>query len=127
VPVRGQGDVVTARIKGRLLAAELGFQMGDLVLIATAISEVARNIVSYAHEGTVELTPLRDGRRKGLGIVARDRGPGIQDIPRALDDGYSTGGGLGMGLPGCRRLMDEFEISSAVGMGTTVAMRKWLA
>ncbi len=126
VKVETGHDVITARVRGRMLAEELGFQMGDLVLITTAISEVARNIVSYAERGGVELLPLRGGPRTGIQIVARDTGPGIDDVPRAMRDGYSTGGGLGLGLPGCRRLMDDFEITSAAGTGTTVTMRKWL-
>jgi serine/threonine-protein kinase RsbT len=119
-------DIVTARVRGRLLASELGFQMGDLVVIATAISEVARNIVRYATQGGVEIEPLDDGRHRGIQIVARDQGPGIGDVALALEDGYTTGGGLGVGLPGCRRLMDDFEITSSAGQGTTVVMRKWL-
>jgi|SRR6266536_3396821 len=126
VEVRGDADVVSARVGGRLLAIDLGFLMADVVVIATAISEVARNIVRYAETGTVELTSLADKGRVGIQVVARDEGPGIADIPTALRDGYSTGNGLGLGLPGCRRLMDELEITSDRGSGTTVVMRKWL-
>jgi serine/threonine-protein kinase RsbT len=127
VQVRGDADVVSARVGGRLLAGDLGFLMADIVAIATSISEVARNIVRYAESGTVELTPLSDGGRIGIQVVARDDGPGIADIATALRDGYSTGNGLGLGLPGCQRLMDELEITSGRGVGTTVVMRKWLS
>jgi serine/threonine-protein kinase RsbT len=126
VTVRGDADVVTARVGVRMLATEIGFQMADIVVIATAVSEVARNIVRYAGEGTVEFAALRDGAHTGVLVVARDDGPGIKDLSAALQDGYSTGHGLGIGLPGCRRLMDEFEITSRTGTGTKVEMRKWL-
>ena len=127
VAVRGDGDVVSARVGGRLLATELGFLMGDVTAIATAISEVARNIVSYADAGTVELITLTSAGRLGIEVVAHDEGPGIADVEEAMQDGFTTGSSLGFGLPGCRRLMDEFEIVSAPGSGTTVVMRKWLA
>lgn len=118
-------DIVTARQKGRELAMEIGFTGSDLTLIATAISEVARNIVVYAERGEVRLSlTQRDGRR-GLVVVAADEGPGIPDIGQAMQDGFSTGRSLGLGLPGARRLMDEFEIVSEVGKGTVVTMRKW--
>ncbi len=126
ISVRDDHDVIAARTAGRELAAELGFTMVDLVVIATAISEVARNIVRYGVQGAVELTPVERARTSGLEIVARDSGPGIEDVSTAMRDGYSTGGGLGLGLPGCQRLMDDFEITSAPGTGTTVRMRKWL-
>ena len=124
--VRSDRDIVAARERGRKLAAEIGFRGVDLVLIATAISEVTRNIISYATHGEVALAPV-PGRRRGIEIVARDKGPGISDIALAMQDGYSTGSGLGLGLPGCKRLMDEFSIESAVGVGTKVSMRKWLS
>ena len=127
IKVRGDADVVSARVGGRLLAVDLGFLMSDIVAIATSISEVARNIVRYAESGTVELTQLSDAGRIGIQVVARDEGPGIADIATAMRDGYSTGNGLGLGLPGCQRLMDELEITSARGLGTTVVMRKWLS
>jgi serine/threonine-protein kinase RsbT len=127
IKVRGDADVVSARVGGRLLAVDLGFLMSDIVAIATSISEVARNIVRYAESGTVELTQLSDAGRIGIQVVARDEGPGIADIATAMRDGYSTGNGLGLGLPGCQRLMDELEITSDRGVGTTVVMRKWLS
>lgn len=125
VPIDRDVDIVTARQKGRELAMAAGFTGSDLTLIATAISEVARNIVVYAERGEVRLSLVqRDGRR-GVAVVAADEGPGIPDIPQAMQDGFSTGRSLGLGLPGARRLMDEFEIVSEVGKGTVVTMRKW--
>src|SRR5579872_2280112 len=127
VPVATDRDIVAAREIGKAVARELGFDGVDLVVIATAISEVARNIISYAVCGEVEVTEAGNGQRHGIEIVARDHGPGIADVERAMQDGYSTGGGLGLGLPGCRRLVDEFSIESWTGGGgTTVTMRKWL-
>jgi len=118
-------DVVQARQTGRELAAELGFSAGDQTVIAAAISEIARNILMYAKRGEVRFTKVVDGTRQGIIVVAEDDGPGIKDVSRALQDGYSTSGGLGLGLPGARRLMDEFEVVSAPGQGTRVTMRKW--
>ena len=125
VPIHSDGDIVLARQQGRVFAATLGFSQGDLTLIATAISELTRNIVEYAHNGEIILRTLLKGSRKGIEIIASDRGPGIADINLALQDGYSTRRSLGMGLPGTRRLMDEFEISSHIGNGTIVTIRKW--
>jgi serine/threonine-protein kinase RsbT len=127
VPIRSAADVVTARQMGRSLAVRFGFTGGDLTVIATAISELARNILEYATTGEILLQPVERGGRNGIAIAARDEGPGIPDVPRALQDGYSTGTGLGLGLPGARRLMDEFEIVSEVGKGTTVTVRKWIS
>jgi serine/threonine-protein kinase RsbT len=118
-------DIVEARQMGRELAARTGMTGTDLTLIATAISEVARNIVEYAGRGEVRLEAIAQGSRTGVLVVASDEGPGIADIEQALRDGFSTGRSLGLGLPGARRLMDEFEIVSEVGKGTTVTMRKW--
>ena len=118
-------DIVSARQKGRELAAKAGFSEGDQTVIAAAISEIARNILMYAKRGEVHLELASHEDRIGLIIIARDQGPGIADIPRALQDGYSTSGGLGLGLPGARRLVDEFEIQSRPGKGTTITMKKW--
>jgi len=118
-------DVVQARQTGRELAAEIGFSAGDQTVIAAAISEIARNILMYAKRGEVRFTKVMDGTRQGLIVVAEDEGPGIRDVSRALQDGYSTSGGLGLGMPGARRLMDEFEVVSALGQGTRITMRKW--
>jgi serine/threonine-protein kinase RsbT len=125
VPIDHDSDIVTARKKARELATEVGFSGSDLTMIATAISEVARNIVVYADRGEIVLSAVRNGSRRGVLVVARDHGPGIPDIERAMRDGFSTGKSLGLGLPGAKRLMDEFEISSEIGKGTTITMRKW--
>jgi serine/threonine-protein kinase RsbT len=125
VDIGSDRDVLTARAQGRALAARLGFSSTDLTLIATAISEIARNIVLYAREGEMVFRLVDEGDRQGIVVVARDDGPGIDDVHLAMRDDYSTGQGLGLGLPGARRLMDEFEIDSASGGGTTVTMRKW--
>ncbi len=125
VPINSDADTVAARQKGRAMAAQLGFSSSDQALVATAISELARNIVQYAERGEIILDLIVRGGRRGVLVVARDHGPGIPDIERAMQDGYSTGHGLGLGLPGARRLMDEFEIVSIVGQGTTVTARKW--
>jgi len=126
VRIGSEHDILAARQRGRELAVEGGFTGTDLTLIATAISEVARNIVEYAREGEIVLTLLTNGTRRGMAVVASDRGPGIPDIAQAMQDGYSTSRSLGLGLPGARRLMDEFEIESGIGTGTTVTMRKWI-
>lgn len=126
VPIARESDIVLARQRGRELCAELGFGNTDRTLIATAISEVARNIVRYAERGELLLRSVESAGRQGILVVARDRGPGIADPELALRDGYSTGNSLGLGLPGARRLMDEFELSSAPGAGTTITMTKWL-
>jgi len=125
VPIASDVDVVTARQQGRSVAANAGFSSGDQTVIAAAISELARNILMYARRGEIALKLVTNGDRQGVVIVARDQGPGIPDVGRALQDGYSTSGGLGLGLPGARRLMDEFDVSSVVGKGTTVTMKKW--
>jgi serine/threonine-protein kinase RsbT len=124
IPIRTDGDIVAARQAGRELASRLGFSRTDLTLIATAVSEVARNIVRFADSGEVVVELLEQPRR-GVRVVARDTGPGIPDVDEALKDGFSTYNGLGLGLPGARRLMDEFAIVSETGRGTTVTMTKW--
>lgn len=126
VAINSAMDIVTARQKGRSLAMEIGFEGSDLTLIATAISEVARNIIDHAKRGEVILVALHQGNKHGLAIMARDSGPGIRDIKQAMQYGYSTRKGLGVGLPGAKWLVDEFEIDSKVGKGTTVTMKKWL-
>jgi len=126
VSLTSEADIVTARQKGRSLAVELGFQGADLTLIATAISEIARNIIEYAKRGEIVVRPMHQGSRRGILVVAKDRGPGIADIELAMRDGYSTSRGSGLGLPGARRLMDEFNIDSKIGKGTTVTMKKWV-
>ena len=119
-------DIVTARALGRELAAQAGFNGSDLTVIATAISELARNIVEYAHSGEIILSVVQDRNRIGIRVEAHDNGPGIADIDLAMRDGYSTGGGLGLGLPGTRRMMDDFRIDSKDGAATTVTATKWI-
>jgi len=118
-------DLVRAREQGRVLAGQLGFTQSDLTLVATAISELARNIVRYARRGEIVLRQAEDGGVPGIVIIARDEGPGIPDVNRAMEPGYSTAGGLGLGLPGVRRIMDKFEIVSEVNRGTVVTVTKW--
>jgi len=126
VPVESDTDIVAARQKGRMLATRLGFSSGDATIVATAISELARNIVLYAKRGEIILIAMEGGERAGLIIIAKDDGEGIPDIRQAMQDGYSTSGRLGVGLPGVRRLMDDFEIVSDSGKGTTVTVKKWV-
>ncbi len=125
VIIRTEADIVTARQQGRRLASQVGFSMSEQALIATAISELARNMVQYAGGGEVVLGRAEQGARRGVMVVARDQGPGIADLEHAMRDGFSTSGGLGLGLPGSKRLMDEFAIESAPGRGTTVTVTKW--
>lgn len=126
VLVAVDADVVTARLKGRDIATRAGFTATDLTLISTAISEIARNIVKFAERGEMVIRKVDEHGRRGVTVVARDVGPGIGDLREAMRDGVSTYRGLGLGLPGARRLMDEFDIVSEVGKGTTVTMAKWL-
>ena len=119
-------DIVTARQQGRELAMQLGFTGAEITLIAAAISEIARNILDHAKRGEVLLSFVNQGSHRGLQVVAQDQGPGIADIPQAMQYGYSTRRGLGVGLPGAKWLMDDFEIESTIGKGTKVIMRKWL-
>jgi len=125
VSISSERDIVLARQKGRALATELGFSVGNATLVATAISELARNIVAYAGKGEIVMSIVYNSDRTGITIVASDSGPGIADIPLALRDGYSTSGSLGIGLPGARRLMDEFNIESQPGHGTIITVTKW--
>ncbi|MDQ3527983.1 MAG: anti-sigma regulatory factor [Actinomycetota bacterium] len=125
VPIRTDADIVGARQTSRELASRLGFSGTDLTMLATAVSEVARNIVRFADYGEIVIELLEDPRR-GVQVVARDTGPGIPDVEQALTDGYSSYQGLGLGLPGARRLMDDFAVVSEPGRGTTVTMIKWL-
>ena len=125
VAIEREADIVAARQAGRQLAAQLGFSTTDQTLIATAISEVARNIVVYAVHGEIVLTRADEGGRIGIQVQAIDSGPGIDNKELALRDGYSTKNSLGLGLPGARRLMDAFDLQSEIGRGTTVTMKKW--
>jgi serine/threonine-protein kinase RsbT len=125
IAIESDADVVTARQRARALAVGLEMPTTDQTLLATAISEIARNITAYAQRGEVLLDVIHDGGRRGIRVVAVDEGPGIEDVERALTDGYTTGGGLGLGLPGARRLVDEFDIKTAPGEGTRVTLIKW--
>lgn len=125
VRINSDADIVTARHEGRNLAQTLDFSTVELTLIATAISEIARNIAVYAGRGEIVLDVVSDGGKSGIQIVADDEGPGIPDVEQAMQDGYSTGKSLGLGLPGAKRIMDEFEVDSRAGEGTTVTMTKW--
>jgi serine/threonine-protein kinase RsbT len=125
VSVSSDIDLVTARREGRVMAEQLGFSSSEATLVATAISELARNIVNYAKRGEIHVRLVNDGIKRGISIVARDSGPGIADIRLAMQSGYSTSGGLGLGLPGVKRIMDEFDLVSEPGKGTTIAVTKW--
>jgi serine/threonine-protein kinase RsbT len=125
IAINSDSDIVTARKRGREMASRLGFTSTDSTLIATAISELARNILLYAHQGEIGVTIVEGTDRRGVRVVARDDGPGIPDVERALQEGFSTSRSLGMGLSGVRRLMDDFQIVSEPGRGTTVIVKKW--
>jgi serine/threonine-protein kinase RsbT len=126
VPIREEADVSVARTRTRLLAMQEGFDDARAAAIATAVSEVAWNIVVHAGAGEIVLDVVTERGRRALTAVARDGHPGIADVEAAMRDGHSTRGGLGLGLPSARRLVDEFEIRSAVGQGTTVTLKKWV-
>ena len=125
VAIESDADLVAARAQGRAMAQALGFPRPDPTLIATAISEVARNIVVHAGRGEIVLRPWTNGNRYGLVVIAVDEGPGIRDVDAALTDDVSGRAGLGLGLPGARRLMDDFRIVSDPEGGTTVTMGRW--
>jgi len=125
VVIDKDSDIVTARQRGRDLALQAGLSGTTLTLVATAISEVARNIVVYAKCGEIVLGITQDAGRRGIMVIARDNGPGISDVGQAMRDGYSTGRNLGLGLPGARRLVDDFDVVSEVGKGTIITMKKW--
>ena len=127
IPIKTDLAIVSARVEGRNMAKELGFGTIDQARIATAISELARNIVLYAPEGKVTVRAIvSDDARRGIEVVCEDNGPGIANVELVMQDGYSTSSGLGMGLPGTKRLMDEFEIETTLDVGTKVTVRKWL-
>ena len=125
MPIASDSDLIEARQKGRALAEQRGFASSELTLIATAISELARNIIRYAKRGEISIQVVDGNPKQGIVVIARDTGPGIVDVERALEPGYSTSGSLGLGLPGVRRIMDEFAIKSEIGQGTIVTVTKW--
>lgn len=125
LPVRSSEDVVTVRTSVRRYAAELRFGIVDQTKIVTAASEIARNTIDYGKGGSLRIECLNNGVKRGLRLVFTDSGPGIGDIEKAMTDGYTTGTGMGLGLGGTRRLMDEFDISSRLNEGTTVIITKW--
>ena len=125
VLVASESDLIAARQQGRLMAQTLGLSPTDATLVATAISELARNIVHYAERGEILIRLVKNGHRHGVSVEARDDGPGIADARLAMQEGYSSSGGLGLGLPGVKRIMDEFDIVSEVGRGTTITITKW--
>nr|MDO8097640.1 anti-sigma regulatory factor [Candidatus Njordarchaeota archaeon] len=126
VEITSEADIVVARVKAKAIAEAIGFNYMDQTRIATAVSELARNAFQYAGKGTVTITPVDSQEKRGIKIVVEDHGPGIKDIELALKGGYSTSRGLGMGLLGSKKLMDEFDIKTKVGEGTTVTIRKWV-
>ncbi len=125
IPVRSDVDVLKARQYGKELAASLHFSSSERTIIATAISEIARNTVLYGISGSIVLKVVQQGGKRGLLVIVRDQGPGIADLGLVMQDGYTTSHGLGIGLPGAKRLMDEFDIVSEVGIGTVITMKKW--
>ena len=126
IAIDAVADIVTARQRGREMALRLGFSETESTLIATIISELARNIVLYAQSGEIKLERATNGERRGLVITCKDHGPGIPDVQRAMVGGYSTSGGLGLGLCGVQRMVDELDIDTKVGKGTTITAKKWL-
>jgi len=125
IPISNDADIVSARQQARELAKTIAFSSSELAGIAAAISELARNIVSYAQKGTVNVSLIQEAGKKGILVVVQDTGPGIADVKLALQDGYSTSNSLGLGLPGVKRLMDSFEIHTEIGSGTKIILKKW--
>ncbi|MBA2649489.1 MAG: anti-sigma regulatory factor [Legionella sp.] len=126
IKINTEHDIVTARQTGREMAKEFGFPLLDLALIATAISELTRNIISYAQEGSITIETFHENNKRGIVVISKDKGPGIENIDLAMQAGYSTTNSLGLGLPGVKRLMDDFEIKSELGKGTTITIKKWM-
>ena len=125
IPIACDADAVTARQHGREAALRIGLSRSEATFVATAISEIARNITTHAGAGEILIHEIRDGDRVGMVVIARDDGPGIADVGAVLASDYASTAGLGLGLWGARQLMDEIEITSEPGKGTTVTMRKW--
>ncbi|PIC65105.1 ATP-binding protein [Sporosarcina sp. P13] len=126
IDINTEWDIVAARQLGRNEAKSTGFGTVDQARITTAISELARTIYLYAGKGRIEIQSITVGQRVGLVIIASDEGPGIADLQKVMTDGYTTSGGLGAGMPGVKRLMDDFRIETEVGVGTTITATKWL-
>lgn len=126
VDIYTEWDIVAARQLGRNEAKTSGFGTVDQARITTAISELARNIYLYAGKGKIEIVRLSENGINGMTIIASDEGPGIPDMRKVMEDGFSTSGGLGAGMPGVKRLMDEFKVDTEVGVGTTITATKWL-
>jgi len=124
--IKSEADIIIARVRAKAIAEALGFNYMDQTRIATAVSELARNAYQYAGKGKITIKPLNKQGKKGMEIVFEDHGPGIENLDRAMKGGYSTGGGLGMGLSGSKKLMDDFDINTKMGEGTVVTIRKWL-
>ena len=125
VPISSDADTVIAREKGRDAALDIGLSRTEATFVATAISEIARNITAHAGQGEIVIARVTDGRRAGLSVTARDAGPGIPDVDAVLRQDYESDAGLGIGLWGAQRLMDEVQVVSVPGEGTTVTMKKW--
>lgn len=126
IAIRDNTDIVRARLKGQHLVETIGFTTNQCILVATAISELARNMLLYATDGVITIAPKNNGSRIGVVVVALDQGPGIVNVQRAVAGGYSTSGGLGIGISGVRRMADEFEINSNAGCGTSISVTIWL-
>jgi serine/threonine-protein kinase RsbT len=124
--IKSEADIIEARVRAKAIAEALGFNYMDQTRIATAVSELARNAYQYAGKGKITIKPLNKQGRKGMEMVVEDHGSGIENLDRAMKGGYSTGGGLGMGLSGSKKLMDDFDINTKMGEGTVVTIRKWL-
>lgn len=126
IPIKSELDIVIARVEARNLAREMGFGIIDQARIATAVSELARNVVLYARSGQIILNQIDLSRKTGLQIICQDQGPGIENLDQVMRNDHAAAQGVGMGLSGTKRLMDEFEVKSQVGKGTTVTVCKWL-
>ena len=126
IPVRDETGIAWSVMEARKAAMAIGFDEVICQMIATAVSELANNIVKYAGRGEIMMERINAKNRAGMAVIARDSGPGIEDIQKAMADHYSTGDTLGLGLPGVKRMMDEFELTSEPGKRTTVTIRKWL-
>jgi serine/threonine-protein kinase RsbT len=125
VPISSEGDIAAARKLVRNVAAAVGFGVTDVTRIVTAASELTRNVFRYAGSGVMRWHKIDSGTNIGIELTFEDHGPGIPDIQQAMEAGYTTGGGLGLGLPGAKRLMDEIHVESVIGQGTTVTVKKW--